>query len=104
MNDRSEGEAAETQEARDARLLLGATKMIVRAIFVTLGVLGAIAAPIMVNLMPPEQIEKMPWWVLGTLGLCVAVYFYLELRWWWMKEYRDGRLNGSEGRKDGEQK
>jgi hypothetical protein len=88
MNHHDEADTeAEAPEARDARLMIGASKMLVRILFALAGVLGAIIAPIVVYLSTPEQIEKISLWISVPAGLCITAYFYFEIRWWWIREY-----------------
>ena len=93
VNEMKSGKGAMESEAnpasRDARLLLGAVKAMIRGVFVFLGVIGAIAAAVVVHLSSPAEIEKASLWVMIPVGLCIAVYFSFEIRWWWMEEYRD---------------
>jgi hypothetical protein len=86
---KGEIESAESPESRDARLLLGAAKVMIRGVFVFLGVIGAIAAAIVVHLSSPAEIEEASLWVMIPVGVCIVVYFSFEIRWWWIKEYRD---------------
>jgi uncharacterized membrane protein len=78
---------AETPESRDARLILGASKALVRMLFALAGVLGAIIAPTVAYMSTPEQIERISLWISVPAGLCIIAYFYFEIRWWWMREY-----------------
>lgn len=66
-----------------------ALRSLIRAFFIIIGVVGAIATLIVVYALNPRKVEEIPLWILLPVGFCMSVYFCWEIRWWWMREYRN---------------